>query len=306
MTLDVRSAAILIECARLGSLGRAAAALDMTQPAVTRMLQRLEDSYRVQLFERTTRGVVPTVYGEALLPYAKLIVSEVEQARNVIDEMRGASRGVVRVGGVASVVAGFIVEAIARMRRDHPDLQFQVIEELEDRLLEALKSGEIDLAMSPEPYADDEITLATPDTFHDEVAAFARAGHPILAQSSVELSEAARQDWALPPAGTPVVREWLRRFHGQDIEPKPPAIVSRSVQIIKSAVLGENMLCWMPVPQVRAELAAGQMVRVPCADLDWRRKFRMYRRRQGLMTPAAAILVENMRRVGQESAHELL
>lgn len=72
MTLDVRSAAIVLECARLGSLGRAAEALNMTQPAITRTLKQLESGYGVALFERTTRGVTPTVYGEALLPYAKL------------------------------------------------------------------------------------------------------------------------------------------------------------------------------------------------------------------------------------------
>jgi DNA-binding transcriptional LysR family regulator len=306
MTVDIRSATLLVECARLGSLGRAASALGMTQPAVTRMLKRLEDSYRVTLFERTTRGVVPTVDGEALLPYAKLIVSGVAQAGNVIEEMRGASRGVVRVGGVASAVVGFIVASIARMRREYPDLQFQVVEELGDRLLDALKVGEIDLAILPVLYADDEITLATPDIFHDSVAAFARAGHPILANRRVSLRDAARQDWALPPSGTPVSQEWLRRFHGKDIEPRPPAIVSRSVQILKSAVLNENMLCWMPVPQMRAELATGKLVRVPCPELDWRRDFRIYRRKRGLMTPSAAILVENMRQIGQENAHELV
>lgn len=306
MTLDIRSAAILVECVRLGSLGRAAAALDMTQPAVTRMLKRLEDSYRVPLFERTTRGVVPTVYGEALLPYAQLLVSEVAQARNVIEEMRGASRGLVRVGGVSSSVAGHIVAAVERTRREFPDLRFQIAEELEDRLLDALKSGEIELAVSPEPYADDEITLATPAVLHDTVAAFARADHPLAGRAEVTLLDMADCDWALPPIATPVMREWLRRFHGRDIEPRQPALTSRSVQVLKSAVLGQDMLCWMPVPLLREELAVGTMARIPCAELEWRRNFRIYRRRQGLMTPSATILVENMRRIGEENAHELL
>ena len=62
----------------------------------------------------------------------------------------------------------------------------------------------------------------------------------------------------------------------------------------------------MPVPLVREEIAAGDLVRVPCPDLDWRRVFRIYRRRQGLMAPSTTLLVENMRRVGQENAHELV
>src|SRR5690606_38477534 len=120
------------------------------------------------------------VYGEALLPYAKLVVSEIGNADTVIREMRGASRGLVRVGGVASVVGGFLIAAISEMRRRHPEVQFQIVEELEDRLLEGLKGGEIDIAISPEPYADAEITLAAPEALHDLIVVFARANHPIL------------------------------------------------------------------------------------------------------------------------------
>jgi DNA-binding transcriptional LysR family regulator len=68
MTLGVRSAAVILECARRGSLGAAATALNMTQPAVTRMLKRLEESYGVPLFDRTTRGVVPTVLAKRCCP----------------------------------------------------------------------------------------------------------------------------------------------------------------------------------------------------------------------------------------------
>ncbi len=345
MTLDIRSAAILLECARRGSLGRAAAALNMTQPAITRTLKALEDGYGVQLFERTTRGVVATVYGEALLPYAKLIVSEAGNADEIIRQMRGANRGVVRVGGVSSVMSGVIVAAIAATRRRHPEVQFQVIEELEDRLLDALKSGEIDIAVSPEPYADDEITLAGKETLTDEVHVYARPGHPLAVRAlaghspagdprparrpagdpfagraaagnilaarprsdapvadlrTVPLADAARHDWALPPAGTPIVREWLRRFHAAALEPRPPVIVSRSVGVIRSAVQAEDLLCWMPEPLMRADVRAGTLVRIPVAGLDWQRAFRVYRRRKGLMPPSAAMLVQAIEELAGE------
>ncbi len=306
MTLDVRSAAILLECARRGSLGRAAAALDMTQPAVTRTIQQLEASYGVTLFERTTRGVLPTAYGEALLPYAQLVVSEVGNADDVIRQMRGASRGVLRVGGVASVVGGFLTSAIGRMLRDHPDVQFQIVEELEDRLLDGLKEGAIDIAISPEPYADDEITRAAPETLHDTVSAFARSGHPLAGSDRVSLQEAAMLDWSLPPAGTPVVREWLRRFHAAGLEPRTPCLVSRSAHVITSAVLTQDIVCWMPLPLVRAEVERGDIVRLPIAELDWRRTFHLYRRKKGLMTPTASILVSHLAALGRETANELI
>lgn len=301
MTLDVRSAAIVLECARLGSLGRAAAALNMTQPAITRTLKQLESSYGVALFERTTRGVTPTVYGEALLPYAKLVVSEIANAGDLIRQMQGASRGVVRVGGVASVVTGFIVAAIAIMRERHSEVQFQIVEEMEDLLLEALKSGEIDIAVSPEPYADDEITLATQDTLHDTVHVYARASHPLAGRAHVTLAEAATHDWVLPPAGTPIVREWLRRFHGRGVEPRTPAIVSRSIGVIRAAAISQDLLCWLPQPRMAGDPANDGLVRIAVDELEWTRAFRIYRRRKGLMTPSAGLFVQAVRDIARMS-----
>lgn len=299
MTLDVRSATILLECARRGSLGRAAAALNMTQPAITRTLKQLEESYGVPLFERNTRGVIPTAYGEALLPYAQLVISEIGNATDLIRQMRGATRGVVRVGGVASVVGSFMTAAVSEMRRDYPEVQFHIVEELEDRLLEGLKAGEIDLAISPEPYADDEIALATIDTHTDTVSVFAHPDHRLAGTGDISLETVAREDWALPPPGTPIVREWLRRFHNNAIEPRMPTVVSRSVPVIKTLVASADMLCWMPLPLVRAEVQKGELVRIPVADLEWSRTFRVYRRKKGLMTPPTANLVQTIRRLGQ-------
>ena len=295
MTLDVRSASVLLECARHGSLGRAAIALNMTQPALTRTLKLVEASYGVQLFERTTRGVVPTVYGEALLPYARLVVSEVANAEDLIRQMRGASRGVVRIGGVASVVPSFIVTAIARMREKHPDVRFQIVEEMEDLLLEGLKSGDIDIAISPEPYADDEITLATPDTLQDDVHVYARPSHPLAGREQVSLEEVAEADWVLPPMGTPIAKEWYRRFHNRGIEPHQPAIASRSIGVIRSAAQIQDLLCWLPEPRMPHEHGSEGLVKIAVPELQWQRSFRIYRRRKGIVPPPASILVQAIR-----------
>ncbi|MDH7798249.1 MULTISPECIES: LysR family transcriptional regulator [unclassified Beijerinckia] len=302
MTLDVRSATILLECVRKGSLGRAATALNLTQPAVSRSLKILEEGFGVPLFERNTRGVALTPYGEALLPYAELVVSELASARDVIQQMRGASRGVVRVGGVASVVGGIVMAAICDMRQNHPDISFQVTEGLEDSVLEALKSGDLDIAVSSEPYVGDAISLAAPDILFDTVYVYAGAHHPLTQQRSVTIADIATRDWALPPIGSPVGKEWLKRFHNHALEPKMPLIVSRSVQVIKTAVQSADILCWLPLPTVQAEVRREEMVRIPVAELEWRRTFRVYRRRKGLLTPSAAALLHYIRSVGKRAS----
>ena len=295
MTLDIRSATVLIECARHGSLGRAAAALNMTQPALTRTLKVLETGFGVSLFDRTTRGVVPTVYGEALLPYARLVVSEVANAKDLILQMRGASRGVVRVGGVASVIPSFIVSAIAKMRQSHPDVRFQIVEEMEDLLLEELKSGAIDIAVSPDPYVDDEITLATPDILRDVVHVYARPSHPLTSREHVSLEEVGNADWILPPMGTPIAKEWYQRFHDKGIEPRIPALASRSIGVIRAAALSQDLLCWLPALRLSDQPSSEGLVRIAAPDMQWKRSFRIYRRRRGIVPPPAKILVQAIR-----------
>ncbi|WP_164870886.1 LysR family transcriptional regulator [Mesobaculum littorinae] len=295
MSIDLRDARIVLACCREGSLGRAARALNLAQPAVTRALGKLEARLGAPLFDRTTRGVVPTIYGTALLPYAELLVTEAANAESLVRQMKGARRGVLRVGGVGSVVGTLLVAAITRMRRDHPDMRFQIVEELEDALLDSLKAGAIDLAISPEPYVDDEIALATPETFRDAVAVYARSGHP-LQGARQDLAALAGADWALPPLTSPVGREWLRRFHAEGIEPRAPALTSRSVQVLKSAALAQDLLLWMPWPLMRDDAGQGRIAALDAPELAWPRAFRVYRRRKGMLPPGADHLLDAIRR----------
>jgi DNA-binding transcriptional LysR family regulator len=298
MTFDTRSAGLIVACARHGSLGRAAAALGVTQPALSRLLRRVEDDLGAPLFERTTRGLVPTVYGAAVLPYAELVLAEIAKAREVLAELKGASRGLVRVGGVASVAGSLIVAAIREVRRAAPDVQFQIVEGLEDALLDDLVRGEVDLVVSPSVWADEVVALAMPETLSDEVAVYARAGHPALAGPPPGLAEVAGMAWALPPADTPVVREWAARFLTAGLTPRPAVVVSRSVQVIRAAVLADDLLCWSPRPLFAADEAAGLVARLAIPALDWRRTFRVYRRRKSLVTPATALLLAAIRQQG--------
>ena len=293
MSLDRRSAAIVVEAARRGSLGRAARALNMTQPAATRLLKRLEAAYGVPLFERTTRGVAPTPYGAAILPHAERVLSEAAAADEAIRRLQGASRGVVRVGGVGSVVGGLIVPAVTAMRREHPQVQFRVVEELEDTLLDALQSGRIDFAISPDPLADEGIALAIPQALEDRVGVFARPAHP-LASAPLTLAAAAGAAWALPPPGTPVHRDWLRRFLAAGLEPAPPALASRSAAALIGAALADDLLLWMPGPLVAADLARGALLPLPCPPLEARRAFRIWRRRRGVLAPPSAPFLRHL------------
>lgn len=291
MGWDSKTIGVFLAAVQTGSLGQCARKLNMTQPAVTRILRRLEDDLGVPLFDRTPTGVVPTSYGAALLPYAALVTSEMDSARKLMDLMRGASKGVVRVGGVGSVSATYIVPAIHRLRASAPALQVQIVEEIEDKLLESLLRGDIDIAVSPETYADERIALACDDSLSDRVCVYAAPTHPLAGRRSLTLEDSAAAHWALPPTDTPVTREWRRRHLVAGLEVDMPAVVSRSVNTIKSMTLLGDVLCWMPRNLVRDEVEHGQLVPIDIPAMMWHRSFHIYRRRQGHLPPPARLLV---------------
>lgn len=301
MTWDSKTISVFLAAAQTGSLGQCARRLNMTQPAVTRILKRLEEDLGVPLFDRTPTGVVPTSYGEAFLPYAALVSSEMESARTLMDLMRGASKGVVRVGGVGSVSATYIVPAIHRLRAQARALHVQIVEEIEDKLVESLLRGDIDIAVSPEPYADDRIALACDDSLSDVVCVYAAPGHPFAGRKNLTLEDSARSDWALPPADTPVTREWRKRHLAGGVDVNIPAVTSRSVNTIKNMTILGDVLCWMPRSLVRDEVEHGQLVAIDMPAMLWHRSFHIFRRRQGHLPPPARLLVAALQDISREA-----
>ena len=105
MTLDIRLLTAFLTIVQTGSLGRAAQALHVTQPALSRSIKQLEEKVGVPLFERHSKGMLLTQYGQALLPHARLLQEESALAVKEIDALRGLSKGTVRVGAIASVAS---------------------------------------------------------------------------------------------------------------------------------------------------------------------------------------------------------
>lgn len=302
MGLDLKSAQLVVQCARHGSIGKAADALNITQPAAARLLLRLEQRLDVKLFDRSAKGVTLTSYGRALVPHAALVATEAALADEVVMQMRGSARGLVRVAAATSVADGPLREAMQTLSDRLPDLKFQVLDGIEDVLIDALKEGRVDLAISTEPYDDDQISLACPESFFDEVRIVARPAHPVHLLPFLSLDEAARQQWATPPEDTPVAREWRRRFRVAGIDPPEPRLTSRSLRAIKNSALDGDTLCWMPMRTLRLELECGLLREVEAPHMKWRRTFRIYRRAKGALAPTAAQLLRVLREIARRDA----
>src|SRR4051794_7887519 len=106
--VKLRDLHILGAVARLGSMGRAAGELAMTQPAVSLAIADLEAAVGVRLLDRRSSGVRPTVYGEALLRRGAEAFHALSQGVRDIESLLDPEAGQVRVGCPETLAAGFL------------------------------------------------------------------------------------------------------------------------------------------------------------------------------------------------------
>jgi DNA-binding transcriptional LysR family regulator len=144
---DVSALETFVAVAREGSVGRAAARLARTQPSISARLLALEEAWRTKLFRRHARGMALTPEGSRLLPLAEAAL----RSLGVLDRAAGlpvAGHDELRIGAGDALGREVVPRAIARLLKERPTISIRVLEGPAGRLLEALRAGEIDLAMA--------------------------------------------------------------------------------------------------------------------------------------------------------------
>ena len=147
---DAPSLRAFVAVARLGTVGRAAEALARTQPSISARLGALEQAWGTRLFRRRARGMSLTPEGARLLPLAEAALRNLEE----LDRAAGlpvAPAGELRVGAGDSLGREVLPRALAALLKEDPSVSVRIVEGPGPRLLEALRGGEIDLALVVPP-----------------------------------------------------------------------------------------------------------------------------------------------------------
>jgi LysR family transcriptional regulator, nitrogen assimilation regulatory protein len=158
--MDLKQLEYFVRVAELGSFTRAAVALDVAQPALSRQVRLLEVELRQSLLTRNGRGAVPTEAGKLLLEHGRGILHQVERAREELGRVRGALAGRVAIGLPPSVAKVMAVPLIREFRQRMPEATLSISEGLSVAMHESLASGRLDIALlyNASPSPDIELT----------------------------------------------------------------------------------------------------------------------------------------------------
>lgn len=202
--LRVQQLDMLLHLAENGSISSTAEKLGLTQSAVTKSLKELESGFGVRLFDRTSRGLHPTVYGEVLERFAHDVMIGLQSAFETIRALRLGERGHVAVGMVPGASQRLVARALQRVRASTPELSIELQVEGSDVLLDALGAGSIDFALVHPSAAMDLERFEYVPAGNEHVHALVHPGHPQLCAERA--SGAALMDcaWALPARDEPL------------------------------------------------------------------------------------------------------
>ncbi|WP_341860952.1 hydrogen peroxide-inducible genes activator [Gymnodinialimonas sp. 57CJ19] len=151
--------------ARHGHFGHAAAACNVTQPALSMQIKELEDSFGLPLFERTPRNVRVTGFGETVLARAKEILRAVDALDDLARAAHGGLTGRLRLGVIPTVAPYLLPRVIGALGLHYPQVDLHIRETLTPRLLEDLTAGRLDTAILALPISEPTLTEVP---LHDE------------------------------------------------------------------------------------------------------------------------------------------
>lgn len=295
MTFDRKELAIFLAVQRLGSIGSAAASLSITQPAISRILHRLEDRLGARLFVRHATGMELNAFGRALLPHAELLEAEGRRVQEEIELLKGSATGLVRVGVVPSVATQVLPQAIQRTLQQSPRLHIHVVESTGNQLLAALLRREIDFAIVGlwrEPL--DAGVIATP-LFHDEVCILGRWDHPLMRHPQPDLADLLDYPWAIPEKGNVLWSELSATFQRAGLAPPAAAITANAIHTLKALVAATDFLSMMARDSFQLEEQNQLLRAVPLRATQWRRQLAVLQRARGRLLPAASLLLKEIR-----------
>jgi LysR family nitrogen assimilation transcriptional regulator len=145
--MDLRQVKYFVTLYNERSMTKAAARLNVVQPALSMQISRLEGSFKTKLFHRTSRGVVPTDTGRTFYGLCQKILTDVDEAQRYLRDASSSVTGEITIGIMPSVANSVLADVLAQYNASYPDVTVRVMEAYSGNLLHQLQSAQLDLAI---------------------------------------------------------------------------------------------------------------------------------------------------------------
>ncbi|WP_043833494.1 LysR family transcriptional regulator [Muricoccus aerilatus] len=286
MSLSLRQMRAVVAVAQTGSLGRAAALLHLSQPALTVQLREAETELGLRLFDRGARGAVPTEVGQGLVEAFARVLEDLDAVVAGAKEAAAGRAGLVRLAVLPSVGATVLPTVLLRLRAAHPGIRVVVRDAVAGGVVALVRSGAVELGIGTEIERDPEIEV-TP-LLEDRMVAVLPAGHRFEARRAIPLSELAGEALVLMDPESSVRALFDRACRAAGTIPLPAyevTYMSTAVALVRAG-LGVGVLPSSAVDLRVAPVLQTRPIRAP----EIRRSISLIQRAGRSLSPAAEAL----------------
>jgi DNA-binding transcriptional LysR family regulator len=254
--LRFRDLEVFFAVVQCGSMAKAAAELGVTQPAVSEVIAELEQAFRVRLFDRHSQGVVPTIYGRALLKRGRAAFDEFKQGIRDIEFLADPTKGEVRIGCPDSMAGAILAPLVEKFCRDYPGIVVGIdsvptptleLPELHSRKLDVVLAR-LSRPQADEPFGDD---LNLEILFDDEAVIAAAADSRWARRRRIGLADLRDASWVGTPRQTFTTIQMERAFQASGLPVPKMRVVTFSVQVRAHLLASGEFVSAMPKSLLR-------------------------------------------------------
>ncbi|ARP84545.1 LysR family transcriptional regulator [Bordetella genomosp. 8] len=295
MDYSLRDLKFFETVAELGNIGRAADMLGRSQPAITKCIQRLEESIGGELFVRAGRGITLTPVGELLLFRSRQLTSKAAEIDRELSDFAQGNGGHVRIGSGLVSADQIVPDLCAKILAGSVRTTFEIVVDSNIPLREDLRNGSIDLLLGLLPTADPDFTSVA--IAEEVVVAVAPSSHPVFAEADPTLETLLQHPWALPSEKLPS-RQWLdAAFTSRGFRRPTVLLETNAPALLPRVVSDAGLIGFLPRRVLRREHAL-DLREIPIGETTFSRQFGVSYRRAGLLSPAARRIVDILVSVG--------
>ena len=284
-----------VAVAHQGTLGRAAETLNLSQPALSKTLNELEQLTGTRLFERGRLGAQLTLVGEQFLTHAVKVLDALNSAGQALNRKEGLNNDIVRIGALPTAALGILPTVIGQFHKQQKDITLQVATMNNTMLLAGLKSGEIDIGIGRMSDPDLMSGLNYELLFLESLKLVVRPGHPLL-QETVTLSRVMEWPVVVSPKGTVPRQNAETLLQSQGCKMPAGCIETLSASLSRQLTVDFDYVWFVPSGAVKDDLRRGVLSALPIATQGAGEPIGILTRVDATLTPGTQTLLSAIRK----------
>jgi DNA-binding transcriptional LysR family regulator len=243
--------------ARTRNMHAAALHMNLSQPAVSKMLREIERLLGFDLFERLPRNMPPTALGEHVVRYAQIALNDANKFVDQISSLREGGHGFLKVGAIFAAAAVVLPDAIVQLKQRWPLLSIEIVEQTSDHLMEMLDDKKLDLAVARYTNENQQQVYDFQALAPEPFCMVVNSRHPLTELDEAPLQELGKWPWILYPVGTPIRARMEQAFAQAGIATPKNTIDTISMQTFLQVLQSGPMIAMLPASMAQPHLETG-------------------------------------------------